>query len=395
MRKPIILTFLGCYLPGYKSGGPVRSIANMVEKLGDKLDFRIITSDRDIGDAQSYQGVVVDGWNTVGKAQVFYASPKNQSLKSWVCLISETPHDVLYLNSFFSPVFTIRPLLALRLGLIPRRPVVLAPRGEFSKGAFTLKWWKKTTYILCTKFLGLYKNITWQASSEYEVADIRKLMAAKKKINVAADIASDLPAICMGVADEEMKKLRVPGEPLHVCFLSRISPKKNLDYALRVLSEVTVPVEFTIYGVNEDESYWKNCQEIITRMPDNISVNYHGVIDNTNVAKTLPQHDLFFFPTRGENFGHVIHEALSAGLPVLISDQTPWRNLEALGVGWDLPLNEADKFRTVIETQAALKGEAQVAKRQLAQQYAKRIATDKKALSDNLNLFMDLIIREH
>ena len=130
--KPIVLTFVGSYLPGYKSGGPVRTIANMVERLDDDLDFRIITADRDVGDAEPYPNIVVNGWNTVGNAQVFYASPCNQSLWHLAQMINETPHDVLYLNSFFSPIFTIRPLLARRLGLTPNKPVILAARGEFA-----------------------------------------------------------------------------------------------------------------------------------------------------------------------------------------------------------------------------------------------------------------------
>jgi glycosyltransferase involved in cell wall biosynthesis len=194
--------------------------------------------------------------------------------------------------------------------------------------------------------------------------------------------------------DEKLPKDRGTGDPLRVCFLSRISPMKNLDYALRVLSEVTVPVVFDIYGIKENESYWKECQEIIARMPDHLAVTYNGVLDHANVYQTLTHYDLFFLPTRGENFGHVIHEALSAGLPVLISDRTPWRNLEALGVGWDLPLNEAGKFKAVIEAQAALDSDARLAQWHLTKQYANHIAADKKVLSDNLRLFMDLILRE-
>jgi glycosyltransferase involved in cell wall biosynthesis len=394
MPRPIILTSVGGYLPGYKSGGPLQTIVNMVEQLGDDLDFRIITADRDLGDVQPYANVVIDGWNKVGKSQVFYASPKNRSIRAWARLISDTPHDVLYLNSFLSPFFTIRPLLARRLGLIPRRPVVLAPRGEFSKGAFALKRWKKEPYILAAKIFGLYRDITWQASSKYESDDIQRVLGGKAKSIVIAPIviAPDLPNISLVVSDEALEKTNATSKVLRVCFLSRISPMKNLDYALRILSEVSVPVEFDIYGVIEDEAYWKDCQKIIKGLPSHVVVRSHGRIEHSHVVRVLSQYDLFFLPTRGENFGHVIHEALSAGLPVLISDQTPWRNLEALGVGWDLPLSDAHKFRAAIETQAAMKGsEARVVQRHLTKQHARRIATDKKVISENLRLFLDLI----
>ncbi len=51
----------------------------------------------------------------------------------------------------------------------------------------------------------------------------------------------------------------------------------------------------------------------------------------------------------GENFGHVIAEALSVGTPVLIADTTPWRNLESDQLGWDLPLSEPDLFAEKID----------------------------------------------
>jgi glycosyltransferase involved in cell wall biosynthesis len=62
----------------------------------------------------------------------------------------------------------------------------------------------------------------------------------------------------------------------------------------------------------------------------------------------MHRYHLFVLPTLGENYGHVIYEALSAGDPVLISDQTPWRNLIEMKAGWDLSLNEKNKFKAAI-----------------------------------------------
>ena len=62
------------YLPGYQAGGPIRTIANLADHLGDEFDIRIVTRDRDILGTHPYPGVNVDSWNKVGKAQVMYAS---------------------------------------------------------------------------------------------------------------------------------------------------------------------------------------------------------------------------------------------------------------------------------------------------------------------------------
>lgn len=57
----------------------------------------------------------------------------------------------------------------------------------------------------------------------------------------------------------------------------------------------------------------------------------------------------FFSPSKGENFGHSIFEAFSHRLPVLISDQTPWKSLEQLSIGWDLKLDSITNFQFILQ----------------------------------------------
>src|SRR5579863_7029524 len=72
--KPKILLLVAHYLPGVKSGGPIRSISNLVEALGDEMDFRVVTTDRDQDEAEHYAGITPDRWTRVGKAEVLYLS---------------------------------------------------------------------------------------------------------------------------------------------------------------------------------------------------------------------------------------------------------------------------------------------------------------------------------
>ncbi len=146
-----VLIFVAHYLPGWKAGGPIRTIANLVEHLGEDFDLRIVTSDRDSGDPATYPGIKVDQWQNVGKASVRYVSPDQRGLRSLARLMRETPYDLLYINSFFNPIFTIRPLLARRIGLAPLRPCVIATRGEFASAALELKAWKKKLYLLAAR----------------------------------------------------------------------------------------------------------------------------------------------------------------------------------------------------------------------------------------------------
>jgi glycosyltransferase involved in cell wall biosynthesis len=116
-------------------------------------------------------------------------------------------------------------------------------------------------------------------------------------------------------------------------------------------------------------------------------VRYEGEIAHERVGQVFAEHDLFLFPTLGENFGHVIAEALLAGCPVLTSDQTPWRNLETLGVGWDIPLSNTERFRSVLQQCVDGDGEWFAALSDRAMEYATARASDPQVIDANRELF--------
>tara|TARA_B100000795_G_scaffold62178_1_gene41757 strand:- start:2298 stop:3470 length:1173 start_codon:yes stop_codon:yes gene_type:complete len=320
MKKRVLLCFVGHYLPGYRSGGPIRSISNLVENLGDEFKIHIICSDRDLSDKEPYANINTNTWKTVGKAKVFYVSKKNQSFKGIKKLLNETTYDLLYLNSFFSFKSTIIPLLLRKLGLVLKKPCIIAPRGEFSGGALKLKKIKKKIYIKLFKYLNLYNNLYWQASSSFEKNDIiKEITDVEKYIYIAPNLTTPK------FFDNKKKfQLRKPG-PLRILFLSRISPMKNLDFLLRILTKIKTTVELSIYGPKEDLNYWKHCLTLIDKLPPNIKLSINDEVIQDQVINIFKKHDLFVLPTRGENFGYVIIESLSAGLPALISDKTSWK----------------------------------------------------------------------
>lgn len=369
------------YLPGYRSGGPVRTIANFVDHLGDEFDIRIVTRDRDALEAQPYSDVKIDRWNKVGKAQVFYASPKMLTLRRVANLISDTPHDVLYLNSFFTPKFTLLPLIARKSGLLPKRPCVIAPRGEFSEGALALKALKKQIYVRLAKSAGLYGGLLWQASSSFEAKDIARTMGVSER-RIA--VAPNLPAL-LDVSAVHDHVARTG--PLRLVFLSRISPMKNLDFLLQLLQEIDFEVGLDIYGTVSDGEYWDLCNRLISRLPSKVCVRYKGAIPHCEVGWVLAIYDLFVLPTLGENYGHVIAESLTQGTPVLISDQTPWQNLEKDAAGWELPLEDRHRFVEVIRKVNSMDSSEYLLLRKSAADYAIKKLSNHSIIDSNRRLF--------
>lgn len=382
--RPIILTFNKFYLPGYRAGGPIRTLANMVDRLGDYFDFRIVTLDRDAGDTNPYPTIQPGKWIPMGKAKVMYLSIGDITASKLASIILDAEPQIIYLNSFFDPIFTQRVLLARRIGKLGKVPVIVAPRGEFSEGALKLKRLKKLSYLHLSRILGLYRNLTWQASSKHERKDIQRSLPFinAKDIVEAMNLAPD--------DDIEIFKpsQRKDGEPLRVCFLSRIAPMKNLDFALKSLAEVRSEVIFRIYGPKEDSNYWLKCKAMIEALPSNIRASYEGEVVPAEVKPTLSEHDLFFLPTRGENYGHVIHEALSAGLPVLISNQTPWTTVQEHGVGWALGLADPKAYACLIDDYARWQNERINEIKFRAHNFAIERAVDHNTLEANINIFL-------
>lgn len=378
-----ILAIIDHYLPGHKAGGPTRSIANLVQCLGNELAFFVMTSDRDFKSHAPYSDIKTGEWQSVGKAQVVYLSPQEKDLWHWQHHLSDLDYDVLYLNGFFSRL-TIKTLVLRRLQLIPSRPVILAPRGEFSLGALALKRTKKVFYLALSRWMNLYQGVTWQASSKYEQQDI---------VGIVRDVKAQIMVTPNIVSSQSITPAKIFKETntLKLVFLSRISPKKNLDYALRILTSLRGDIVFDIYGPLEDIAYWQACQSIIARMPKHIQVNYLGEVTPDRVIEILSQYHLFFFPTQGENFGHVISESLRAGCPVLISDQTPWQGLEDKKAGWVIPLSQPEQFRVVLNQVAEMDDAAFQAWSSGARAYGEQKANDPAVVEANRRLFMSAL----
>lgn len=337
MKKILIIT--GRYLPGHKDGGPLRTIVNVTEALGDEYDFHIICLDRDHGDTEAYSNIKRNQWNQVGKAKVWYVSPGGFTNK--VILEVSNGMDLIYLCSFYDD-YGYKTLLLKRQGKI-NCPVAVASMGVFSKGAISQKAFKKKLFILGCKYLGLFKDIMWSATSELEVSDIKREIG----VNIKYTIAEDLPrSIIPGYKKRQ--------DTFSVAFLSRICPKKNLFGAIQILKNVKATVNFYIYGPAEDKEYWEKCKKELETLPENIQWVYQGDVVSEEVQLKLSDHDVFLFPTLGENYGHVIFEALSVGCIPVISDQTPWEEIKSRDAGFVFPLNQQQYFSDAIDNLAKM-----------------------------------------
>lgn len=356
MRTITILS--GRYLPGYKDGGPLRTLVNICDCLGQEYQLKIVTNDRDHGDTQAYSNIEYNKPNVVGNAQVWYLKPGGFTFSTILKHVADA--DVVYCLGPYDD-YAYKAMILKRLGKI-KAPLVIASMGTFSQGAMKIKSTKKEIFLLGCKLLGLFKNVIWSVTSEIEMKDVQKYIGEKAKCYIAQDLPRAVPDFKPKVSRQQVRGI----------FLSRICKMKNLSFVLDVLKEIKSQVEFDIYGIIEDKEYWESCKAKFDELPQNITCTYKGEAMPEKVIDIFSEYDFFFLPTLGENYGHVIFEAMSGGCIPVISDQTPWLDLQDKDIGYVLSLNDMQSFVAAIETICELSKDELAQKQLKANEYAKK-----------------------
>lgn len=335
MRKILIVN--PYYYPGFRSGGPQQTFMNVIDAYGDEFQFYVLTLNHDLGSNEVYDGIK-KGWNNVGKAKVTYVSDAEMNINTISEIAKEM--DLVYAGGLFEKT-TIFALLAKWMKRM-KCPLYVAPMGVFSEGAIRQKNGKKKLFLELGKLLRVFNAVNWSFTSELEFEDFQRNMGMPQKYVIASDIprkpVNDLASRISGREDE-----------LKIIFLSRICAKKNTSYAIEVLACTKGNIQFDIYGIKEDMAYWKECERKLQELPENIKWTYKGEVESSKVIDVFVEYDIFLFPTLGENFGHVIYESLAGGCIPVISDTTPWNDLEGKKCGNVVSLEDKKKFVNVLQ----------------------------------------------
>lgn len=349
--------------PAFRGGGPARTLEALTRAAPPTARVHVFAPDRDWGESVRLE-VTSNRWSENTEFPLYYASTdKSTRLIGMYAQLRRLKPDVLYLNSLFNFKFSILPRLLVMLRYLRPQAILLAPRGELDGGALTIKSRKKRAFLRFYRSLGLHRSVVWHASSDREAEAISSVWGRSTAVLVRENETS-LPT-------EALPPHQHDG-PLRAAFISRVSPKKGLLIALRALEAVKSPVEFDIYGPEEDSAYVSECRSAADLLPSTIRVRFCGPIPPSTVRQTLAKYDVMLFPTAGENFGHVIAESLSASCPVAVSNTTPWSALLQSGGGLVIDPNGVDEWSRAINQLAALSAdERYVLKAQAREAYAK------------------------
>jgi glycosyltransferase involved in cell wall biosynthesis len=284
--------------------------------------------------------VKADTWMPYGEnAKVKYLSKSNRKYGSIKRSMDEVQPDVVYLNGMYSVPFVIYPLIAQKQRKNVK--IVIAPRGMLQQGALKIKATKKSVYLFLLKYLiSSSSDMTWHATDMQEYQDIL-LFREGSLVHTTGNIPE---------YSTNAQAFNTSKPLLHFASISLLTKKKNhLDF-IKALGQTKSEQDiiYHIFGPVSDDEYYQLLLKEISKLPTNIHVEYKGVVHPSKIYEVLPNYKFFVLTTFGENFGHSIFEAFNLGIPVIISDQTPWKSLQEKQAGWDVDLNDPSGLQRAI-----------------------------------------------
>ncbi len=326
--RPRLAVITPLFAPGVRGGGPIRTLTALVQGAPTWLDLHVFTQSRDHGERQDMVDITDRPTMWEGTKVTYARAHTVRGLGALYAGLVRWRPDVIYLNSYWSLFFSQGVMAIHRCGLFGRAVVVIAPRGEFAPAALNRHSTRKALMRWGNQLCGSHRSVIWHASSVGEADDIRRYIGPVAPV-VIRENDSLLPARAEPVTDSTPASGR---GALRAVFLGRLVEHKGPDLAAEAVAALDGEVTLDIYGPAEDEAFTASLRCLAESTDGRIRIR--GTLSHDDVRATLSGYEVLVLPTRSENFGHVIAEALSVGVPVVVPDVTPWTSvLETGGAG--------------------------------------------------------------
>jgi glycosyltransferase involved in cell wall biosynthesis len=138
-------------------------------------------------------------------------------------------------------------------------------------------------------------------------------------------------------------KLNLEQSKKYVLFLSRIHPKKGLEFLTKSWASIADSRpnwDLLIVGPVYDERYFNDINELVVKYNLTDRICFKGMLTGIDRVNAFAASDIFVLPSYTENFGISIAEAMAAKLPVITTHGTPWREIKDNNAGWWVELNQ-------------------------------------------------------
>lgn len=210
------------------------------------------------------------------------------------------------------------------------KPYYMMPRGSFAPERLKKSAWKKKLVGWIDRHYARYATAVW-ATAESEAEDVRKYVPGVK---------TEVFPIGLDVENYKVEG-RGRGRERTLLYFSRISPIKGLDLLAEAWGRIqsnnpTIPNQ-TIWKLlivgPDDRGYAEEIKKVFAAKCPAGGYEFRGPVYGEEKFKLLAGVDAFVLPTRNENWGICVAEAMASGLPVICTKGAPWECLERENAG--------------------------------------------------------------
>lgn len=253
----------------------------------------------------------------------------NVNVKCFEKDILDAKYDLIHLQNLWMPLYHKMARIARKHNI----PYIMTPRGCLEPWCMKQKRIKKLVAFHLYQKRDLQQAACILATSKMEADNIRAL-----------GITSPIAIIPNGIDISEYK-CRTSEDKTHVkkqiLFLSRIHEKKGIEFLINAWEQLRekYPTWNVVIAGNGEESYIHRLNEIIKSKSLRDCVEIIPPVFGEDKRRLYCESSLFVLPSYSENFGMVIAEAMSCGVPVITTNGTPWQELNEIKLGWCIDLS--------------------------------------------------------
>jgi len=332
------------FAPAFRYGGPPRSILGLCRALmeaGVEIEVFTTTANGPESLAAAPEGTEYDG------VRVRYfplAWPRRYWRASGLAAAIERAlpsADLVHVHGLWNMTGSAAVARARSAG----RPYVVSPRGMLQPAAMRRHRVLKTAAYWASERAHLSGAAFLHATSHLEQQQIAKY--GRSVVTIANGVAP--VAVSADVLEGVRERSRIDAGDEVVLCLGRLHPIKRLDLlaaAFDIVHRARPRARLVIAGPDED-GYRARVEPLFT--PVAAATRWLGAVDRETVAALFAASRTLVQCSDSESFGMSVAEALAAGLPVVVTNETPWPQVAALELGYSVAQEPAAIARGILE----------------------------------------------
>lgn len=313
-----------------KGGGPSRSVPILARGLSEVgVETTLLT-----GYSSEMNTHLLDGTSVEVKT-----IPQNISIRQLERVLLEGRYDLIHGQNLWIPLYHKMARVARKHGI----PYMMTPRGCLEPWCMRQKRLKKLIAFHLYQKKDLQRASCVLATAKMEADNMRAL-----------GISTPIAIIPNGIDVSEY-----PCRPLssknsvrkQIVFLSRIHEKKGIEFLIEAWEQLHRKYSDwnVVIAGNGEEAYIADLKKMIKDKGLDSCIKIIPPVFGEDKRKLYCESALFVLPTFSENFGMVIAEAMSCGVPVITTNGTPWQELNDLKLGWCINLSLDNLAKAISE----------------------------------------------